>query len=966
MENKYGCAHRCVNLLGSAYCVCHKGYRRQADGKSCEDIDECLNPEVRAVCAHGCWNTNGSYVCRKEPDATTTKGHSFQTADEVEESGYGDYGYDKTERDRTPSAACSSGFARVESGCIGAASIGHMSLPAVYICGAVFSDATTSTPCVSYTTTCTKKLRLLGEIRPKIAPPSSISSTYCNTQTSEDIDECAERTLNCSHNCTNVVGSAFCSCPLGFKLMADNRTCVDIDECATVKPCSDVCVNTKGSFNCVCLPGRVPHDSAQRYCKDCPRNTFKNDASSQCDMCPPHSHTNGTRKAAKEDCVCSAGYRRGLVGGEWCVDIDECAERTLNCSHNCTNVVGSAFCSCPLGFKLMADNLTCVDIDECATVKPCSDVCVNTKGSFNCVCLPGRVPHDSAQRYCKDCPRNTFKNDASSQCDMCPPHSHTNGTRKASKEDCVCSAGYRRGLVGGEWCVDIDECAERTLNCSHNCTNVVGSAFCSCPLGFKLMADNLTCVDSNECEENPRICSQLCTNTHGSYKCSCKPGYTLSASDSYQCIAVTCPMFVEASNSVTTCDPPVVDSSAAIGTWCYVRCNAGFYLEGSSVTNCTMQGTWTHGPPTCEENQAAKCTHPTNLFGTFYRKDENGNYLKIHQDNSFDHEAVIYILCDKGSRFEQWWCRHGEWSHERVCEGSYPLAPDGTTHVRQQQGTAPKPEGYVPVKPAQHSHTLTTSEAPHLRPSDDYNNNRAAAEHVVSSSHQLTGGHRRNFSVSTESVPMLQQKGETSRMGPALISRHGPSRSATCTHPTASGRCSDPGDRRGQTLKGIGAGSDDTAAGAANELGPTGADSRKESATDAYSNANSNFGTSYLQQSADFPRQEENPKVPPQLDVVSSVTDRTIINSSADVAAETPRPEGSSESSSITGIEACADFETGPNGPNVEGRKDAYEFGDSITLSCARGTQLQPHVERMFCLGRHWSEPELPICVPLW
>ncbi|XP_070396810.1 locomotion-related protein Hikaru genki-like isoform X2 [Dermacentor albipictus] len=65
-------------------------------------------------------------------------------------------------------------------------------------------------------------------------------------------------------------------------------------------------------------------------------------------------------------------------------------------------------------------------------------------------------------------------------------------------------------------------------------------------------------------------------------------------------------------------------------------------------------------------------------------------------------------------------------------------------------------------------------------------------------------------------------------------------------------------------------------------------------------------------------------------------------------------------------IETCADFETGPNGPKVEGRKDAYEFGDSITLSCARGTRLQPHVERIICFGRRWSEPELPICVPLW
>ncbi|XP_070391074.1 multiple epidermal growth factor-like domains protein 6 isoform X2 [Dermacentor albipictus] len=480
IENKYGCAHRCVNLLGSAYCECRKGYRRLADGKSCEDIDECLNPEVRAECAHGCRNTNGSYVCRNEPDATTTEGHSFETADEVEKSGYGDYG-DEIEPDRTPSAACSSGFARVESGCI-------------------------------------------------------------------DIDECAERTLNCSHNCTNVAGSAFCSCPLGFKLMADNRTCVDIDECVTGKPCPDVCVNTRGSYYCVCLPGRVPHGSAQRYCKDCPRNTFKNDATSQCDKCPPHSHTNGARKASKEDCACSAGYRRSLVGDEWCVDIDECAEKTLNCSHNCINVGGSAFCSCPLGFKLMADNLTCVDSNECEeNPRICSQLCINTHGSYKCSCKPG----------------------------------------------------YTLSASDSFQCIDNDECTMGNHTCSHICVNIEGGYYCQCPKGYKITGDLKTCS------------------------------------------AVTCPMFVEASNSVTTCDPPVVDSSAAIGTRCNVRCNAGFHLEGSNVTKCTMQGTWTHGPPTCEGLSCPALQHPENGKVLPERCQSTGaNYLK----------SRCYFHCNPGFR----------------------------------------------------------------------------------------------------------------------------------------------------------------------------------------------------------------------------------------------------------------------------------------------------------------------------
>ncbi|XP_070391078.1 signal peptide, CUB and EGF-like domain-containing protein 2 isoform X6 [Dermacentor albipictus] len=492
-----------------------------------------------------------------------------------------------------------------------------------------------------------------------------------------DIDECQTQQNTCKGQCVNTDGSFRCVCPAGYKLDTDGKSCKDINECAVYNGgCKLRCENTLGSFKCHC---------------DIPGYTLAADGTSCLDIrarprdyCAENnggcSHTCHSGDSAAI-CSCPQGLQLSR-NSKHCEDIDECAERTLNCSHNCTNVAGSAFCSCPLGFKLMADNRTCVDIDECVTGKPCPDVCVNTRGSYYCVCLPGRVPHGSAQRYCKDCPRNTFKNDATSQCDKCPPHSHTNGARKASKEDCACSAGYRRSLVGDEWCVDIDECAEKTLNCSHNCINVGGSAFCSCPLGFKLMADNLTCVDSNECEENPRICSQLCINTHGSYKCSCKPGYTLSASDSFQCIdndectmgnhtcshicvnieggyycqcpkgykitgdlktcsAVTCPMFVEASNSVTTCDPPVVDSSAAIGTRCNVRCNAGFHLEGSNVTKCTMQGTWTHGPPTCEGLSCPALQHPENGKVLPERCQSTGaNYLK----------SRCYFHCNPGFR----------------------------------------------------------------------------------------------------------------------------------------------------------------------------------------------------------------------------------------------------------------------------------------------------------------------------
>lgn len=69
-------------------------------------------------------------------------------------------------------------------------------------------------------------------------------------------------------------------------------------------------------------------------------------------------------------------------------DINEC-ERSP-CQYNCHNTDGSFTCSCPTGFLLNADGLTCRDLDECATGQNlCQQNCVNTEGSYTCSCEEG-------------------------------------------------------------------------------------------------------------------------------------------------------------------------------------------------------------------------------------------------------------------------------------------------------------------------------------------------------------------------------------------------------------------------------------------------------------------------------------------------------------------------------------------------------------------------------------------------
>ncbi|XP_054929326.1 uncharacterized protein [Dermacentor andersoni] len=522
-----------------------------------------------------------------------------------------------------------------------------------------------------------------------------------------DIDECQTTQNTCKGQCVNTDGSFRCVCTDGYKLDKDGKSCKDIDECQTPQnPCEGQCLNTEGSFRCVC-PAGYKLDKDGKSCKDInecavyngdcklrcentlgsfkchcdiPGYTLATDGTSCLDIrarprdyCAENnggcSHTCHSGDSAAI-CSCPEGLQLSR-NSKRCEDVDECIENKYGCAHRCVNLLGSAYCECHKGYRRQADGKSCEDIDECLDPEvraECAHGCRNTNGSYVCRKEPDATTTKG----------HSFETADEVEESGCGDYGYHEIERDRTPS-AACSSGFARVESG---CIDIDECAEKTLNCSHDCINVAGSAFCSCPLGFKLMADNLTCVDSNECEGNPRICSQLCTNTHGSYKCSCKTGYTLSASDSFQCIdndectmgnhtcshicvnieggyycqcpkgykitgdlktcsAVTCPMFVEASNSVTTCDPPVVDSSAAIGTRCNVRCNAGFYLEGSNVTMCTMQGTWTHGPPTCEGLSCPALQHPENGKVLPERCLSPGaNYLK----------SRCYFHCNPGFR----------------------------------------------------------------------------------------------------------------------------------------------------------------------------------------------------------------------------------------------------------------------------------------------------------------------------
>uniref|UniRef100_A0AAR2JCT6 Latent-transforming growth factor beta-binding protein 1 n=1 Tax=Pygocentrus nattereri TaxID=42514 RepID=A0AAR2JCT6_PYGNA len=97
---------------------------------------------------------------------------------------------------------------------------------------------------------------------------------------------------------------------------------------------------------------------------------------------------------------------------------------------------------------------------------------------------------------------------------------------------CICHEGYRLDDEGTT-CIDIDECADSPDLCPNGrCKNTPGSFLCACHLGFIPDEEGTSCIDVDECEV-PRMCPEnsLCVNTLGSYTCRhCGSGYRLGQS----------------------------------------------------------------------------------------------------------------------------------------------------------------------------------------------------------------------------------------------------------------------------------------------------------------------------------------------------------------------------------------------------------------------------------------------------
>ncbi|XP_069076625.1 matrilin-2 isoform X2 [Pleurodeles waltl] len=316
---------------------------------------------------------------------------------------------------------------------------------------------------------------------------------------------CATAAHGCAHFCINTPGSYSCICQAGYLLNPDRKTCSTQDLCALEShDCEQICVNTPGSYVCQCYEGyELDADG-----KKCIIVDFCAVGNHGCQ----HECVNADESYV---CKCRQGYLLN-PDQKTCRRPDYCALRNHGCQHECINKEESYICKCQQGFTLNPDKKTCKRINYCVLGNHgCDHECVNIEGSFICRCRTGHVLNPDG-KTCREVDHCAETNHGCEQLCLNTPESYI----------CQCSEGF---VINEDLktCSRVDYCALTDHGCEHLCKNTDTSYRCLCFEGYQIQDDGKSCTTVDFCALVNPGCEHMCANIDNSYKCFCEVGYQL-------------------------------------------------------------------------------------------------------------------------------------------------------------------------------------------------------------------------------------------------------------------------------------------------------------------------------------------------------------------------------------------------------------------------------------------------------
>lgn len=340
-----------------------------------------------------------------------------------------------------------------------------------------------------------------------------------------DFNECSRSPCGRDAQCVNTDGSFRCLCPEG-RAGDPMESCSDLNECAE-NPCGEnsICTNSLGSFTCTCQPDFI--GNPYTGCVDIDECTAL--------QTPCASNAICENAAPGYNCRCLQGFAANPDAKIACdqVDVNTLCLSNFDCTNNAECIDGQCFCQ--NGFE--PQGASCVDIDECRSdLIDCKNhsICINTPGSYRCECEGGYVgtpPRIQCKAPCEDV--------------RCGPHAYCKPD--GLEAYCICEDGWTfnpSDIAAG--CIDIDECDTAhgpSGRCGLNaqCSNLPGSYSCKCPDGYRGHPET-HCLAVDECSKNNR-CGQgaVCKNVQDGYECSCPEGTIADPDPSVRCVTVvTC------------------------------------------------------------------------------------------------------------------------------------------------------------------------------------------------------------------------------------------------------------------------------------------------------------------------------------------------------------------------------------------------------------------------------------------